>query len=470
MKAGLLFIFACLFFLIFPQKAFAQLQWPLDTFTLKGTFGDYRGGFHGGIDLHNTTLNTRFKPVRTGTIYKAPQLWFCGRQTGDCTVLTKYQSGGNIEYHYTHIDEKTPHPTNPIFFQFLSDGTQIDNILYQGYLGTITDFGQGNTWANHLHLTVIDQSGNKKDPLYNGNSTDFRLNLTQYPDTKVPTLVELVVAQYSGQNQITVLNSNHLPYNTNVDFIVYIHDRPSPPVSWDEKVGVNWIEWGVTEASSPPTPPSTWNQFVKFTDKLPTSTAEAEAIYALSNAISPGGRTINTRHSGQPITSNHVDEMWYIVTNSDGTTNYTYNQSYAWTTPGQTADRHVWIRARDSNGVTKQDYVQIHIDPTSAVEDNLPSTYVLQPNYPDPFNPETSIPYELPAESEITIRLYNAMGQQVVELVNAKQEAGRYIVFWNGRDAAGNSCPSGVYFLKMEARGSDDNMQFSDVEKLVLVR
>lgn len=216
-----------------------------------------------------------------------------------------------------------------MYFVEIDDGAPIDNFLYNGYLGTtynyVSRFGPGNESRNHLHLGVIDQSGNKRDPLYKDNSTDFRLDLTQYNDTKTPTVVELVVAEYSGPSFITVYNANHLPFNRSVDFIVYIHDTPSPAVSWDEKVGVNWIEWQVTPTTDPP---STWNQFVKFTDKLPTSTAEAEAIYALSsNAISPLGRYINTFQSGQA--PDHIDTMWYIVTNSDGTTAYTYNQLYA---------------------------------------------------------------------------------------------------------------------------------------------
>ncbi|NIT55217.1 MAG: T9SS type A sorting domain-containing protein, partial [Aliifodinibius sp.] len=72
-------------------------------------------------------------------------------------------------------------------------------------------------------------------------------------------------------------------------------------------------------------------------------------------------------------------------------------------------------------------------------------------NHPNPFNPSTEIRYQLPQAEEVNIVIYNVLGQQVRELVNRKQEAGSYVVKWNGDNEQGLSVPSGMYFLRMKA-------------------
>jgi hypothetical protein len=442
---------------------------PRETkFKIKGTFGDYTGpSLHGGIDLH-ADGDAPIRPVRNGTIFSA--IIYNSSDGTNATIFTDYLSGGAISYDYGHVNPTVPDPNNPIDWRFEIPGTPIDNLLYNGYFTSVTDFGPGYNYANHLHLNVIDQYDTKKDPLYRDNPTDFRLDLNQYNDQIKPTLVELIVAEYTSPYQINVLDFNHLPFNRDVDFIVYMHDTPSSPsVSWDEKVGVNWIEWQVTET---PAEPSTWNLFVKFTEKLPTNIGEIEAIYALSNAVSPlSGRRIHTYDSGND--TDHIDKMWYIVTNGN---NLIYSQIYSWRTPSgsQPIDRYVWIRARDSNGYTESNYVQIHIDGggNGAVddEDEMPKTYALMQNYPNPFNPETLIPYELPAESDLVISVHNALGQEIVQLWNHRQVAGRHEISWQGRDAFGNPVPSGVYFVRMKSQALDDGSSFAGSIRLVLTK
>lgn len=77
-----------------------------------------------------------------------------------------------------------------------------------------------------------------------------------------------------------------------------------------------------------------------------------------------------------------------------------------------------------------------------------PEGFTLGANYPNPFNPTTTISYSLPAESPVTIMIYNSLGQEVATLVNEQQPAGQYQATWN---AAG--LPSGVYFCQIKANG-----------------
>ena len=70
-------------------------------------------------------------------------------------------------------------------------------------------------------------------------------------------------------------------------------------------------------------------------------------------------------------------------------------------------------------------------------------------NFPNPFNPTTTITYELPTRSDVEISIYNTKGQKVKQLVNDLIPEGRHSVVWNGKDENGNSVSSGVYFYKV---------------------
>ena len=72
-------------------------------------------------------------------------------------------------------------------------------------------------------------------------------------------------------------------------------------------------------------------------------------------------------------------------------------------------------------------------------------------NYPNPFNPSTTIRYTLPEASNVRLTIYNVLGQEVRTLVNAAQSRGVYNVQWNGRDASGRQVATGVYIYRLEA-------------------
>lgn len=84
-------------------------------------------------------------------------------------------------------------------------------------------------------------------------------------------------------------------------------------------------------------------------------------------------------------------------------------------------------------------------------EEKVPRYWGLEPSYPNPFNPETTVSYRVGEEARVVIAVYNSKGQPVRTLVDATVPAGRHQVRWRGDDDCGNSVSSGVYFLRMRA-------------------
>jgi predicted outer membrane repeat protein len=89
-------------------------------------------------------------------------------------------------------------------------------------------------------------------------------------------------------------------------------------------------------------------------------------------------------------------------------------------------------------------------DPNARPLTNLPKTYRLFQNYPNPFNPETQIRYDLPLSGNVTLSVYNVLGQKVRVLVDGFQQAGCQSVTWDGRDDGGREAASGIYFYKIK--------------------
>ena len=95
----------------------------------------------------------------------------------------------------------------------------------------------------------------------------------------------------------------------------------------------------------------------------------------------------------------------------------------------------------------------------------LPAIYSLAQNYPNPFNPSTTIRFTLPRDSKVRLQIFNVLGQQVAELVNAELKAGNQEVVWDSRAA------SGIYFYRLEAAAvNDPGKRFIDSKKMLLLR
>ena len=103
------------------------------------------------------------------------------------------------------------------------------------------------------------------------------------------------------------------------------------------------------------------------------------------------------------------------------------------------------------------DQKRVTLGPAQAVEEietsKKPKAFALGNAYPNPFNPETTIQFSLPWEVQVTVKIYNAQGQFVRDLVNEQLGPGRFTLTWDGTDAQGATVASGVYTYKIEVPG-----------------
>ena len=108
---------------------------------------------------------------------------------------------------------------------------------------------------------------------------------------------------------------------------------------------------------------------------------------------------------------------------------------------------------------------------------NMPRQFALGQNFPNPFNPETSIPFAIPAASgsesgavlqAVRVEVFNTLGQRLRILLADELFPGHHEVAWDGRDGSGNALGSGVYFYRVELSGGSGSGQL--VRRMLLVR
>ena len=149
------------------------------------------------------------------------------------------------------------------------------------------------------------------------------------------------------------------------------------------------------------------------------------------------------------------DEIWLIDEVVPIAQNLRQNKSYV--VAASSPEHPKWLKLV----VGKHDFVKEKIADTQVI----PTTYELNQNFPNPFNPATTIRYGLPQDERVTLKIYNLLGEEVVTLMNDElQPAGYHVAIWDGRNKLGEMVGSGVYIYRFRA-GS-----FTAIKKMALVK
>ena len=123
---------------------------------------------------------------------------------------------------------------------------------------------------------------------------------------------------------------------------------------------------------------------------------------------------------------------------------------------------------RESAIITLRTAVEDLLYGATAIDDDnndiLPVKFTLYQNYPNPFNPITRIDYNLPIASDVTLKVYNILGQEVKTLVDVREKAGHKTVYWDGKNNANKSVASGLYLYRLTAE------DFTETKKMLLLK
>lgn len=132
------------------------------------------------------------------------------------------------------------------------------------------------------------------------------------------------------------------------------------------------------------------------------------------------------------------------------------NQQWSWTMHKHPSE----VQFDPDNGIILKQGTTM---PGPNSESRYPGTFNLYQNYPNPFNPNTSINYDVPVKSDVTIKIYNSAGALVTTLLSEQKLAGKYSIIFNG-----NNFASGIYFYELDANGF--NMTYKAVKKMALIK
>ena len=121
----------------------------------------------------------------------------------------------------------------------------------------------------------------------------------------------------------------------------------------------------------------------------------------------------------------------------------------------------------NSGGNTQE---QVKANNQESTKDNLPKEYSLLGNYPNPFNPSTTISYALPYQSSVELVIYDIIGRVVKSFNISSQSAGYQSIVWDGRNEIGNSVASGIYLYRVSIKSLENNKTFVKTAKLMMLK
>ena len=98
------------------------------------------------------------------------------------------------------------------------------------------------------------------------------------------------------------------------------------------------------------------------------------------------------------------------------------------------------------------------------LEQLIPAQYALHQNYPNPFNPITSLRYDLPENSMVTITIYDMLGREVRTIMNEVQDAGYKSIIWNATNDYGQTVSAGIYLYQIKTE------RFVQTKKMILLK
>jgi len=166
---------------------------------------------------------------------------------------------------------------------------------------------------------------------------------------------------------------------------------------------------------------------------------------AADKASWPDSIVYDPENDGTPITSLGVHEHW----NNETDKQYTRN-----------------LGTGEGIELLKIDYITAVEEEKNAA--GTVDNYKLYANYPNPFNPQTTIRFDIQAPAQVNLSVYNTLGQKITSLVNSDYSTGSFTATWDGNYQNGTSAASGIYIYHLQVTGAD--VQFQESREMLLLK
>lgn len=199
---------------------------------------------------------------------------------------------------------------------------------------------------------------------------------------------------------------------------------------------------------------------IDFTGAQPNSTLSSDIIIRnLGNAPLTGTISVPT---GFNLSLNGISLPIDYSYQIDAGVTRSYSVSYTTGPVVSYIDEEIMITANDPDNPVL--IIPIVVGTGNSDVNISPVANNLDRNYPNPFNPETTIRFSIKEGGNVQLNVYNLKGQLIRSLVNAQLSAGQHRIVWNGKDNNGNAVASGIYLYKMETAN------YSSMQKMMLMK
>lgn len=158
------------------------------------------------------------------------------------------------------------------------------------------------------------------------------------------------------------------------------------------------------------------------------------------------------------------DDATYVVTESYTHNLLTYDVRSYYSVNGTYSDPN-WTATQFG----RVDLIANKQDPEMKKSASVPTEYSIS-SFPNPFNPSTTISYQLAEEANVVLHVFDMMGREVISLVNDRENAGYHSIVWHGKDSRGINVASGTYFYRFTASPLSGKEPYVASGKLLLTK
>jgi hypothetical protein len=199
--------------------------------------------------------------------------------------------------------------------------------------------------------------------------------------------------------------------------------------------------------------------FVDYLDIVPVELTSFTANVAEEGVVLNWTTATEINNRGFEIERSNAGQSWENIGYVPGYGTTTEPQHYSFTDENVVTGSYAYrLKQIDFDGtVDYSDEIVVEVDLT-------PGEYALFQNYPNPFNPTTTIEFQVPQVNDVTLKVFDMLGQEVRSLFNGQVVPGKYTVEWDGMNNAGSQMSSGIYIYRITAG------EFVESREMVLIR